>query len=45
MAEPIDLPFELWTRVAEEAQVESYSPCGANVSFHVNTLTPPGEYD
>jgi len=31
-AEPIDLPFGLWTRGGpKEAQVQSYSPGGANV--------------
>jgi len=30
-ADPIDLTFGLWTRVAEEAQVQSYSSGGANV--------------
>ena len=45
-AEPIDLPFGLWTRVGpKEAQVRSYSPGGANVPSHVGTLTQPGEYD
>ena len=29
----------------KEAQVQLYSPGGANVSSHVGTLAPPGEYD
>ena len=46
MAEPIDLPFGLWTRVGlKEAQVQSYSPDGANVPSWEGTLAPPGEYD
>jgi len=32
MAEPIDLPFGLWTRVGlKEAQVQWYSPGSASV--------------
>ena len=46
MAELINLPFELWTRMGQKkAQVQSYSPGGANVPSHVGTLAPPGEYD
>jgi len=41
MAEPIDLPFGLWTRVGlKEAQVQSHSPGGANVSSWEGTLAP-----
>jgi len=29
----------------KEAQVQSYSPGGANVPSHVDTLAPSGEYD
>jgi len=29
----------------KEAQVQSYSPDGANVPSHVGTLAPPGKYD
>ena len=42
MAEPIDLPFGLWTK---EAQVQSFSPGGTNVPTWEGTLVPPGKYD
>ena len=42
MAGLIDLPFGLWPK---EAQVQSYSPGGANVPTWEGTLAPPGEYD
>jgi len=29
----------------KEAQIQSYSPDGANVPTWKGTLTPPGEYD
>jgi len=29
----------------KKAQVQSYSPGGANVPSHEGTLAPPGEYD
>jgi len=88
VAEPVELPFGLWTWVGrrrhkfnrirqvvpvcpttlcrdlcrngrtdwfaicvldlsgpKEAQVQSYSPGGANVSSWEGTLAPPGEYD
>ena len=48
MAEPMELPFRLWTRCAEGknlAQVQSYSPSGANVPSCEDTLPPAGEYD
>jgi len=35
-AEPVDL---------KEAQVQSYSPGGANMHPWQGTLAPPGEYD
>jgi len=42
MAEPINLPFGLWTWVGlKETPVQLYSPDGANVS----TLAPRGKYD
>jgi len=44
MAEPIDLPFGLWTRLGlKEAQVQSYLPGGATVPSQEGTLAPPGE--
>jgi len=46
MAEPIDLPFGLWTQVwAEGAKVQPYSPGGASVPTQKGTLAPPGEYN
>jgi len=41
MAEPIDLPFGLWTRVGGDEG----SPDGANVPSWEGTLAQPGEYD
>jgi len=38
MAEPIDLPFGLWTQ-------NSYSLGGANVTSWEETWARPGEYD
>jgi len=43
MTEPIDVPFELWTRGwPKEAQVKSYLPGGTNVhSFnHIRQVAP-----
>jgi len=43
MAEPIDLPFGLWTQVGQslgerkEAHIQSYSPGGANVPATVQS--------
>jgi len=39
-AEPIDLPFGLWTRVGRR----KHSPGGANVRSWEDTLPAPGEY-
>ena len=44
MAEPIDLPFGLWTGM-KQAQVQSYSAGGASVPSRESILAPPGEYD
>ena len=45
-AEPIDLTFVSWTRERpKEAEVQPYSPGGANVPKWEGTLEPPGEYD
>ena len=47
-AEPIDLPFGLWTRVGlRKHKFKSYSLGGtiANVQSLEDTLRPPGEYD
>jgi len=46
-AEPIDLSF-VWVvdlGGPKEAQVQSYSPGGANMPTLEVTLAPPGEYD
>jgi len=41
-AEPIDLPFELWTRVGgpKKVQVQTYLPVGANMPSLEGTLPP-----
>ena len=45
-AQPIDLPFLVVdSGGAKEAQVQSYSPGGANVPSLEGTLAPPDEYD
>jgi len=45
-AEPIDLPFGcVDLSVLQEAQVQLYSPGGANVPSPVGTLSLPGKYD
>jgi len=45
MAEPIDLPFGLWTLgELKEAQVQAYSPGGGNMPTWEGTVTPPGEH-
>jgi len=45
-AEPIDLPFGLWTLVGRRKhkfnRIRQVAP---NVPFHVGTLAPPGEYN
>jgi len=45
MAEPINLPFGLWSGWAEEAQVQSYSLVGASMPTWEGMLAQPGEYD
>jgi len=46
MAEPIDMPFGLWTRIGrKKTQVQSYLPGGINMPSWEGTLVPPGEYD
>ena len=43
-AEPIDFLFGWWTKWVKDAQVQSYSPGGANVPSNVGTLAPLAEY-